>query len=139
MNRDQIRVVIVDDHKMLRETWRMILQTDDRIDVIGECASGAEAIELATRLKPNVMLMDINMKPIDGFEATEQITAKLPDIKIIGISLNNQPTFVRHLIKLGAKGYVTKNSSKEEMVDAIIAVTQGDTFYCKDVTHIKRI
>ena len=135
MKHEQIRVIIVDDHKMLRETWKMILQTDSRITVIGECASGAEAIESAEKLKPDVMLMDINMSPINGFEATQQITAANSSIKIIGISINNQPTYVRHLIQMGARGYVTKNSSKEEMVHAIVEVQNGNVFICKDINE----
>jgi DNA-binding NarL/FixJ family response regulator len=133
MEAKQIRVVIVDDHKMLRETWKMILQMDNRIQVIKDCDSGEEAVDCALNLHPDVMLMDINMAPMNGFEATEKIASINPDIKIIGISINNQPTYVRHLIQLGAKGYVTKNSSKEEMIEAILEVTKGNTFFCKDV------
>lgn len=133
MEQEKIRVVIVDDHKLLRQTWKMILETDNRIEVVGECASGEEAIACAAEVQPDVMLMDINMSPVNGFEATEKIAGRYPNIKIIGISIDNLPAFVRHLAQLGAKGYVTKNSSKEEMVEAILEVHNGNTFYCKDV------
>ncbi|HEX2534226.1 MAG TPA: response regulator transcription factor [Chitinophagaceae bacterium] len=133
MEKQPIRVVIVDDHQMVRETWKMILQTDNRIEVIGECASGAEAINMAHELKPHVMLMDINMAPVNGFEATRKISRSCPDVRIIGVSVNNQPGYARNMMQLGARGYVTKNSPREEMIRAILEVTEGRTFICQEV------
>lgn len=129
----KIRIVIVDDHQMIRETWRFLLGRDERLEVIGECASGAEAIEAAMLHNPDVMLMDINMAPVNGFEATRKIVRKHPGIHIIGVSVNDQPGYARNMISLGAKGYVTKNSSFQEMVHAILQVTQGNTYICKEV------
>ncbi len=128
-----IRVVIVDDHQMVRETWRMILQKDERIDVIGECCSGMEAIDAAETLAPDVMLMDVNMTPVNGFEATRKICKSHPHIKIIGVSIQNQPSYARNMMHVGAKGYVTKNSPKEEMIEAIIQVQNGQTFVCREM------
>lgn len=128
-----IRVVIVDDHQMMRETWKMILQRDQRINVIGECSSGAEAIDCAAELVPDVMLMDINMAPVNGFEATRKIFKNNPNVKIIGVSVNNQPGYARNIMQLGAKGFVTKNSSHQEMIEAIILVNKGDTYICNEV------
>ncbi len=129
----RVRVIIVDDHQMVRETWKMILQNDERIDIIGECSSGAEAITAAEKLGPDVMLMDINMSPINGFEATRKITKTHPQIKIIGVSIQNQPSYARNMLHLGARGYVTKNSPKDEMVEAIVQVQNGNTFLCKEI------
>ena len=128
-----VRLAIVDDHEMIRKTWKMILQRDDRIEVIAECSSGMEAIECAEKYSPDVMLMDINMSPVNGFEATEKISQRFPDIKIIGISINNQPAYARNLMQLGAKGYVTKNSDSSEMLEAIFTVLEGKTYVCKDI------
>jgi DNA-binding NarL/FixJ family response regulator len=128
-----IRVAIVDDHQMIRQTWKMVLQRDERIEVIAECASGAEAIECAERDAPDVMLMDINMSPVNGFEATQQIAKSHPLVKIIGTSINNQSAYARNLMQMGGKGYVTKNSPSEEMIAAIILVHEGGTYICKDV------
>jgi len=135
MQRGVIRVVIVDDHQMVRETWRMILQKDERIDVIAECSSGQEAIETAASHAPDVMLMDINMSPVNGFEATREICTAHPHIKIIGVSIQNQPGYARNMLRLGAKGYVTKNSPKEEMIEAIIQVQNGQTFLCNEMAE----
>jgi len=130
-----VRLVIVDDHAMVRQTWRMVLQRDVRIDVIAECSSGDEAIECAAKISPDVMLMDINMSPVNGFDATREISQTCPSVKIIGTSINNQPAYVRALMQLGAKGYVTKNSPSTEMIEAIIIVSEGGTYICKDVEN----
>lgn len=129
-----IQLAIVDDHELIRNTWKMVLQRDKRIEVIAECASGAEAIECAGKIAPDMMLMDINMSPVNGFEATRKITELYPSIKIIGTSINNQTAYVRMMMQAGAKGYVTKNSSSAEMVEAIIAISNGGTYICKEIT-----
>lgn len=133
MQHAPIRVVLVDDHQMVRETWKMILETDRRIQIVGECASGEEAIHAAAALLPNIMLMDVNMSPVNGFEATRKIVKNFPAIKIIGVSINNQPSYARNMMQLGAKGYVTKNSPREEMIDAILQVARGKTYICKEI------
>jgi DNA-binding NarL/FixJ family response regulator len=133
MHEKKLRVIIVDDHKMIRETWRFLLSRDPKLEVVGECASGAEAIESAGALLPDIMLMDINMEPVNGFEATMEITRKHPGIKIIGVSVNDQPGYARHMLQMGARGFVTKNSSLSEMVHAILEVSQGNTYICSEV------
>lgn len=130
---DAIRIIIADDHVQVRNTWKMILQTDSQVNVIAECSSGEEVINSALDLKPDVILMDINMSPVNGFEATKEILKSQPHIKIIGVSINNQPSYARHMMEQGAKGYVTKNSSKEEMLMAIREVLNGNTYICKEV------
>jgi DNA-binding NarL/FixJ family response regulator len=130
---ETIRLVIVDDHTLMRETWKLVLQRDPRINVIAECASGEEAIRCANLVSPDVMLMDINMSPVNGFEATQTITASHPEIRIIGISINNQPAYARNMLQLGARGYVTKNSPREEMVKAILTVMEGGVYICDEI------
>lgn len=133
MHNNSIRVIIVDDHDLVRQTWRMLLHNQNSIDVIKECASGTEAIHEASTSDPHIILMDINMTPVNGFEATRKILKTAPHIKIIGVSVNNQPSYARNIMQLGAKGYVTKNSSREEMVKAIHEVMNGKTYICREV------
>ena len=133
MQNDSIRVIIVDDHELVRQTWRMLLHNQNFISIIKECSSGSEAIHEASVLNPHVILMDINMAPVNGFEATRKILKNCPDIKIIGVSVNNQPSYARNIMQLGAKGYVTKNSSREEMIEAIREVVNGKTYICHEV------
>jgi two-component system, NarL family, invasion response regulator UvrY len=130
---ENIRVVIVDDHQQVREAWKMLLHNHGAIRVVKECSSGSEAIQTVPSLDADVVLMDINMSPVNGFEATKKILKLTPHVKIIGVSINNNPSYARNIIQLGARGYVTKNCSKEEMVSAIHDVIKGKTFICKDV------
>ena len=130
---DTIRLVIVDDHSLIRETWKLVLQHDPRIKVVAECASGEEAIRFAGLVSPDVMLMDINMTPVNGLEATQAITASQPHIRIIGLSINNQPAYARNMLQLGARGYMTKNSPREEMVKAILTVMEGGVYICDEI------
>lgn len=129
-----IRLVIVDDHDLMRETWKMVLERNPRIKVVAECASGEEAIACAALSTPDVMLMDINMSPVNGFEATRKIAKLQPGIKIIGLSINDQPSYARNMIQLGAKGYVTKNSSSDELLEAIFTVVNGGVYICKEIS-----
>jgi two-component system, NarL family, invasion response regulator UvrY len=128
-----IRLVIVDDHAMMRETWKMIIERNPQIKVIAECTSGDEAVRCAEEIRPDIMLMDINMSPVNGFEATRKIAKSWPEVKIIGLSINNQPSYARNMMQLGAKGYVTKNSTAEEMMEAINTVVNGGTYLCKEI------
>jgi DNA-binding NarL/FixJ family response regulator len=134
MNQEPIRVVIVDDHRMVRETWKMILDNHHRINVIAECSSGEEAIAAASSLLPDVMLMDINMAPVNGLEATREIVKINPEMKIIGVSVNDQPMYAKNMIQSGARGYMTKNSPVAEMIHAIIEVNNGNTYLCKEIS-----
>jgi two-component system, NarL family, invasion response regulator UvrY len=133
MENNSIRVIIVDDHDLVRQTWRMLLHNQNSIEVIKECSSGTEAIYEATVSDPHVILMDVNMTPVTGFEATRKILSSSPHIRIIGVSINNQPSYARNMIQMGARGYVTKNSSREEMIRAIQEVMNGKTYVCQEV------
>lgn len=132
----KITILIADDHKLIRETWTYILNSDERFEVVAECGDAEQAVELAKELNPNIVLMDINMPPFNGFEATEQIRKVSPDSKIIGVSMHSQPAYAKKMLQVGAKGYVTKNSSKEEMFNAITEVYNGNKYVCDEIKTI---
>lgn len=132
----RISVLIADDYQLIRETWAYIINSDLRFLVVGQCSNGAEAIELTQKLKPEIVLLDINMSPTSGIEATEQIHKLLPDTGIIAVSMHTQPSYVRRILKLGAKGYVTKNSPQQELLDAIVAVNNGKRYICSEIKNI---
>lgn len=136
MMMEKITVLIADDHKLIRETWSFILNSDARFSVVAQCSNGEEAIEMAQKLRPKIALLDINMAPMNGIEATEQIRKFSPSTKIIGVSMHSQPAYVKKLLKLGAMGYVTKNSPQQEMFDAIAAVHEGKRYICAEVKTI---
>jgi two-component system invasion response regulator UvrY len=133
---EKITILIADDHTLVRETWSFILNTDDRFKVIAESGSGEEAVELAKQLRPNIVIMDINLPGMNGIEATQLIRKYSPASRILGVSLHTQPTYARKMIQKGAMGYVTKNSSREEMFKAIMEVQQGRRYICDEIKNI---
>ncbi len=133
---EKITILIADDHKLIRETWTYILNGDPRFQVISECGDSETAVELARLKRPHIILMDINMAPFNGFEATEKIRRVSPGSKIIGVSMHSQPAYAKKMLQVGAKGYVTKNSSKEEMFAAITEVYKGNKYVCDEIKTI---
>ncbi|MCM5527852.1 response regulator transcription factor [Parasegetibacter sp. NRK P23] len=136
MSAEKISILIADDHKLIRETWTFILNSDARFKVIAECSNGDDAIEIAKAQRPNIVLMDINMSPTTGIEATQQIRKVSPATKIIGVSMHSQPAYAKKMLSIGARGYVTKNSSREEMIKAILEVHGGNKYICDEVKNI---
>src|ERR1700742_3251386 len=132
---NKINILIADDHKLIRETWSYILNSDSRFQVIAECGDAQEAVELAKTKRPHVVLMDINMTPFSGLEATQRIRKILPGWKVIGVSMHSQPAYAKKMLQVGAKGYVTKNSSKEEMIKAILEVQNGNKYICEEIKN----
>ncbi|MBC7875039.1 MAG: response regulator transcription factor [Ferruginibacter sp.] len=133
---DKITILLVDDHKLIRESWSFILNSDPRFEVIGETSNAEEAVDIAKEKKPKIVLMDINMTPVNGFEATKLVRKFSPGSKIIGISMHSMPAYARRMLQIGAMGYVTKNSSKDELLAAIIEVNSGKKYICEEVKNI---
>jgi DNA-binding NarL/FixJ family response regulator len=132
---EKINVLIADDHKLIRETWSYILNSDSRFQVIAECGDSEQAVEVTKQKRPHIVLMDINILPISGFEATERIKKVSPNTKVIGVSMHSQPAYAKKMLQIGAKGYVTKNSSKEEMIKAILEVNEGSRYVCDEIKN----
>lgn len=128
--------MIVDDHIYVRQAWSQVLGQVPLIEVIAQCANGKEAIEAAGRLQPDVILMDINMAPVNGIEATRSIRDAGSVTKIIGVSVQAERSYVNEMLRNGANGFVTKNSSSTEMIYAIHAVMAGSTYLCEEVGHL---
>ena len=133
---DMIKILIADDHKLIRETWTYILNRDSRFKVVGSCSNSEDAVKMTEEIHPNVVLMDINMVPFSGIEATRQIRALSPETRVIGVTMHSQPAFAKKMLQFGASGYVTKNSSREEMVTAILEVSKGNQFLCEEIKDL---
>lgn len=133
---EPISILIADDHKLIRDTWSFILNNDQRFKVVAECSNGEEAVEQARNKRPQIVLMDINMTPVSGLEATKQIRKVSPGSRVIGVSMHSQPAYAKKMLQIGAKGYVTKNSSREEMFKAILEVHKGNRYICDEVKNI---
>ncbi len=121
-----IRVLIADDHRLFRQGLRQICEGLGRLEVVGEAADGQEAVELARRLRPDVILMDINMPVLDGVQATSQIMEDNPAARVIILTMYKQNHYVFEAIKAGARGYLLKDIDEQELVDAVRAVHRGE-------------
>jgi DNA-binding NarL/FixJ family response regulator len=117
-----IRVLIADDHRLFAQALEAILATDDRLEVAGHAGDGAEAVQLALSLDPDVILMDIAMPVMDGFQATKQILKQRPKASILMLTGSNSRTDVDRAREAGAAGYVTKDRIAAELIDAILEI-----------------
>jgi DNA-binding NarL/FixJ family response regulator len=131
----KVSILIVEDHRLVREIWSFILNSDPRFEVIAETQSGIESIELARQLRPDVVMMDINLPDISGIDATRQIRKFCPAAKILAISLHSLPSYAKEIMKNGAMGYVTKTSAREEMLEAIMEIYNGEKYICRQIKH----
>ncbi len=129
----QITILIADDNQLMRETLRILIFSMENTQLVGEAENGEQAIELAGQLLPDIILMDINMSPVNGFEATRKILKQNPGIKIIGLSMHNQSSYTKNMIQSGARGYITKIASHHKIIEAINKVAAGGRYFDKDI------
>jgi DNA-binding NarL/FixJ family response regulator len=129
----KVRIIIADDHLLIAETWATLINLDPEFEVVKVYDNTKTMIDEITEVRPDVAILDININPFSGIEATTMIKKLAPGTKIIGVSMHNQPSFAKKMIRNGAKGYVTKNSSKLEMYDAIRSVMKGEKFICAEI------
>ena len=122
-----IRVMITDDHLIVREGLRLILETADDIEVVGEAVDGAECLELVAKLNPQVILMDLQMPRMDGITAIEHLRKEFPEIAIVILTTYNEDDLMIRGLQSGARGYLLKDSSRENLLDAIHAAVKGET------------
>ncbi|HEV7622346.1 MAG TPA: response regulator transcription factor, partial [Flavisolibacter sp.] len=132
----KITILITDDHTLLRETWNYIFNSDPRFNVVATSGNGEDAIELAKKLCPDIVIMDINLPGISGIEATKLICKYSTGTKVLGVSLHNQPAYARKMIQVGAMGYITKNSSRDEMFHAILELQSGRKYISEEIKNI---
>jgi DNA-binding NarL/FixJ family response regulator len=132
----KIKLVIVDDHDILREGIRARLQDHDKFEIIGEGRNGQEAVDLYQRLHPDIVLTDISMPIMNGLDAATKILAADKDAKIIFLSVYDDPEYIAKAVSIGAKGFVLKDVSKPEMVNAICRVSQGGRYFGPGVSTI---
>jgi DNA-binding NarL/FixJ family response regulator len=119
-----LRVLIADDHRLFAEALEAILATDERIEVVGQASDGSQAVELAQKLGPDVVLMDVSMPVLDGFEATREIRSASDSVRVLMLTGSNSRADVDRSREAGASGYVTKDRIASELVAAIVEVTR---------------
>ena len=133
---DKIRIVLADDHAILREGIRALLEDQHDMLVVGEAADGRKAVELARTLKPDVVVMDIGMPLLNGLEATRQIKHDCPDVAVLVLTMHDNEEYVSQLLAAGASGYVLKRAASSELVTAIRAVATGQSYLSPAVTKV---
>lgn len=131
-----IKIAIVDDHQLFREGLYSLLMKSEAYDVVISASNGVEFLEkLADGVRPQVVLLDLNMPEMDGFEVLKKMKGSYPDIKILTLSMHDDGNYIVKSIRLGAHGYLLKNADEEELVTAIGAVLRGRKYFNQDITN----
>jgi DNA-binding NarL/FixJ family response regulator len=131
----KIKIILVDDHKLLRDGLRNIIEQRANMHIIGEASDGREAIKICSKLVPNVLVMDISMPGLNGIEAAIQIHKSNPEIKIIGLSMHSTKQFIQGMFRAGAFGYLLKDGDADELITAITTVMLNKRYLSKDINQ----
>jgi two-component system, NarL family, response regulator NreC len=132
----QIRILLADDHVVMRRGLRLLLENQPGFSVVAEASDGREAVDRAEAVKPDVAVLDIAMPNLSGIEATERITSMLPETRIVILSMHSDESYVLRALKAGVKGYLLKDSAEGDLVEAIKAVHQGKAFFSPDISRM---
>ena len=124
-----IRIVVADDHQIIRQGLRMLLDSEQDMELVGEAENGEQAVNLANELGPDVVVMDIGMPVMDGFAATRKLQSEQPEIKVVALSMHDDRAFLEGMKAAGASGYVLKDEAFERLTAAIRQVLQGEEFF----------
>jgi DNA-binding NarL/FixJ family response regulator len=131
-----IRILLADDHKLMRAGLRLVVDQQPDLTVVGEADDGRQAVELATSLKPNVVVMDIGMPNLNGIEAARQIREVCPDAAVVMLSMHSDEGYVLRALSAGARAYLLKDSATTDLVTAIHAVVEGKSFFSPAVSRV---
>lgn len=131
-----IKIVVADDHQLFREGLVNLLESDDRIQVIGQAENGEIAIKKALELKPDILLTDIAMPNMNGMEATRNLKKQLPELKIIAVSMHSDRQFVKGMLTAGTDAYLLKNCTHQQLLDAVHSVYNGKKYLSEDITEM---
>ena len=124
----KLRVLLADDHAMLREGLAMLINAQDDMEVVGQAANGREAVELAKTLSPDIVVMDVSMPELGGVEASEMIRDSCPDVRVLALTRHADQGYLRRLLQAGASGYVLKKSAADALINALRVVADGGTY-----------
>ena len=135
MNERAVSILLADDHTIVRQGLAKVLEAETGFNIVGEARDGREAIAQVEQLKPDVVIMDITMPMLNGIEATRQIKKSHPKTKVIILSMHSHNRFISELFSLGASGYLLKDSSGTDIINAITAVIKGDTYLSPSISR----
>src|SRR4029077_13213874 len=131
-----IRVLLVDDHQLVRTGLRLLLEQQADLNVVGEASDGREAVSLTKSLRPDVVVMDVAMPSLSGIEAAHQITQAQPEVALVMLSMHSDESYVLRALRSGAKGYLLKDSAESDLILAVHAVASGKSFFSPAVGKV---
>ncbi|HYZ86041.1 MAG TPA: response regulator transcription factor [Bryobacteraceae bacterium] len=124
----KIRILLADDHAVVRSGFRMLLSAEPDFEVVGESADGLDAVQKATALEPDVVVMDVTMPNLNGIEATRRLAAEAPRARVLALSMHKDAVYVREILRAGARGYLLKDSKEGDLINAVRALSRGEGF-----------
>jgi two-component system, NarL family, response regulator NreC len=133
-NNRKTRILLVDDHTVVRHGFRMILDAQSDMEVVGEASNGREAVSEAGRLTPDVVVMDVTMPELNGIEATRRIGDSVPRARVLALSMHKDSVYVREILRAGARGYLLKDAPQDDLVSAVRALARGEGFISSAVS-----
>jgi len=131
-----VKVLIVDDHEIMREGMSALLRKYSQFEVVGQATDGRQALEMASQLKPDVIIMDVGMPNLNGIDATKKLLSLYPDLKIMALSAHSDGSIVAKMIKAGASGYMLKESAFDELIEGLNTLLDGRTFLCNKISKV---
>src|SRR2546421_6834110 len=129
------RILLVDDHAVVRQGCKMLLDAQPDMEIVGEASNGREAVESAETLRPDIVVMDVAMPELNGIEATRRLAASAPHTRVIALSMHKDSVYVREILRAGARGYLLKDSGAEDLVSAVRAVASGQSYLSPAVSN----
>jgi DNA-binding NarL/FixJ family response regulator len=135
MQSKRTRILLADDHAVVRHGFRRILDAQDDMEVVGEVSNGREAVDQSAAIQPDVVIMDVTMPELNGIEATRRIAEQVPRTRILALSMHRDSVYVREILRAGARGYLLKDSSEADLISAVRAVAQGEGYLSPAVSE----
>ena len=136
MNMHPIKIMIADDHTLVTEMWSALLDQDDRLKIVATTVNGEETLSKVQQVRPDVLLLDIELPDMSGIDVVKMVRKYSPGTRVIGVSMHTQPAYLKKMMRNGAVGYVSKTSSREEMLKAIFEVASGKTYICQQMQQL---
>ena len=130
----RIRILLADDHAVVRQGFKMILGAQPDMEIVGEAGNGREAVELAEQIKPEVIVMDVSMPELNGIEATRRLGESTPHTRVLALSMHKDSVYVREILRAGARGYILKDSVAADLVSAVRSVAAGEGYISPQVS-----
>jgi two-component system, NarL family, response regulator NreC len=131
----RIRILLADDHALVRQGFKMILAAQADMEIVGEAGNGREAVQLCEELRPDIVVMDVAMPELNGIEATRRLATALPHTRVIALSMHKDSVYVREILRAGARGYLLKDSPAGDLVSAVRSVASGESYLSPGVSN----